>query len=357
MLISDNTSGAVNVVDATTDVITKTVATPSPGKMISAAGTTLIQSTLSSSVTIFDNATETVRFTVALPAQPVDIALTPDGKTAWVAESDGNVQSINTATSAFTGTTTVAGVQRLVLGPQGTTVLAFNNSLASSFAVILPAGSTVIGNPAGIDHPTNGFFSGDDNHFVVLNCGIECGGTHAGIVDVSLNNIGGPFVSSPLALSGATVGLLSGATAFVAGSPTSGLNAGTFQVANISALTAGSPINIADGQHSIMSLTSNGRLYIGATSCTLGTVNVQNLRQGCLTIFDTVTQSVSPILLLATRPNGDVTGLAPIAGRNVIYVVQGGTVDIFDITTNAVSTTAKPPTPPGTVFGVVQMNP
>ena len=106
-----------------------------------------------------------------------------------------------------------------------------------------------------------------------------------------------------------------------------------------------------------MALTSNGRLYIGATGCTLGAVNVQNLRQGCLTIFDTATQSVSPILLLATRPNGDVTGLAPVAGRNVIYVVQGGTVDIFDITTNAVSTTAKPPTPPGTVFGVVQLNP
>jgi hypothetical protein len=46
-----------------------------------------------------------------------------------------------------------------------------------------------------------------------------------------------------------------------------------------------------------------------------------------------------------------------VAGRNVIYVVQGGAVDIFDITTNAVSTTAIPPNIPGTVFGVVQLNP
>src|SRR5256885_16861876 len=63
MLVSDNSSGTVNVVNATTDVITKTVAVLSPGKMVSAGGTTLVQSTLASSLSIFDNATETIRFT------------------------------------------------------------------------------------------------------------------------------------------------------------------------------------------------------------------------------------------------------------------------------------------------------
>ena len=106
-----------------------------------------------------------------------------------------------------------------------------------------------------------------------------------------------------------------------------------------------------------MTLTSNGRLYIGATGCTLGAANAQNFRQGCLTIFDTVAQTVTPVLLPASRLNGDVTAMAPVAGRNVIYVVHGGVIDIFDITTNAVSTTAVPPTPPGTVFGVVQLSP
>jgi hypothetical protein len=153
------------------------------------------------------------------------------------------------------------------------------------------------------------------------------------------------------------VGLLSGITAFIAGSPATGLNAGTLQVVNSSALTAGASIHIADGRHSLMALTSNGRLYIGSTGCTLGAVNAQNLRQGCLTIFDTATQAVTPVLLPASRPNGDVTSLAPVAGRNVIYVVQGGKVDIFDITTNAVSTTATAPNPPGAVFGVVQLSP
>src|ERR1700761_7802753 len=104
LLVSDNTTGTVNVIDAKTDLITKTITVASPGKMVSAGGTTVIQSTLASSVAIFDNASETVRFTVALPAIPVDVAITPNGATAWVAENNGTVQSINTATSAITAT-------------------------------------------------------------------------------------------------------------------------------------------------------------------------------------------------------------------------------------------------------------
>lgn len=355
MMVSDNTSGTINVVNATTDVITKTIAVASPGKMVSAGGVTLIQSTLASSVAIFDNTSETIRSTVALSGLPLDVAISPDGKTGWVAVNDGTVQSINTATGAISGNFAVGGVQRIVLGPQGLTVLAFNDTLAINFTVITTV-ATPLGN-AGLNHPTNGFFLTDDNHFSVLNCGAECGGTQAGIANVALNVPGGPSIGTPISLSGATVGLLNGGSSFVAGSPASGLNAGTLQVVNNSTATAGSPINIADGRHSLMALTSNSRLYIGSTACTLGAVNAQNLRQGCLTIFNTTTPGVTPVLVPATRPNGDVTAMAPVAGRNVIYVVQGGKVDIFDITTNAVSTTATPPNPPGTVFGVVQLSP
>lgn len=365
LLVSDNTSGAVDVVDATTDRITATLAVASPGKMVSAGGTTIIQSTLSSSVAIFDNATESIRFTVVLPAQPVDVAITPDGTTAWVAENNGTVQSINTATSATISTFAVGGVQRIVLGPQGTTVVAFNDGVATTFAAILPTGLVpAIGNPT-LDHPTNAVFFGNDQNFILLNCGIECGGLQPSIADVQLSPPlgGGPAISTPLSVSGATVGLLSGTTVFVAGSPgtsnasINGLNTGTLQVANSTGTTVGTPFHIADGRHNLMTLSSNGRLYIGSTGCTLGPPNPQNFRQGCLTIFDTVAQTVTPVLLPASRLNGDVTAMAPVAGRNVIYVVHGGVIDIFDITTNAVSTTAVPPVPSGTAFGVVQLSP
>ena len=167
MLVSDNTSGTINVVNATTDVITKTIAVASPGKMVSAGGVTLIQSTLASSVAIFDNTSETIRSTVALSGLPLDVAISPDGKTGWVAVNDGTVQSINTATGAISGNFAVGGVQRIVLGPQGLTVLAFNDTLAINFTVITTV-ATPLGN-AGLNHPTNGFFLTDDNHFSVLN--------------------------------------------------------------------------------------------------------------------------------------------------------------------------------------------
>lgn len=359
LLISDNTSGTVDVVNASTDTILQTVATNSPGKMVSAGGSTLIQSTLSNSVAIFDNASATIRFTVTLAALPVDVAITPDGKTGWVAENNGTVQSVDTASGAITGTTAVTGVQRLVIGPQGTIVLAFNDTLAINFAIITPSGPSVIGN-AGLDHPTNAVFQGDDNHFTVLNCGPECGGTTAGLAGVALlaPGSGGPAVGTPIPVSGATIGLLNGSNSlFAAGSPTVGLNGGKVQVLNPGATSAGAAVSIADGRHNLMALTSNGRLYIGSRGCTAGPVNAQNQRQGCLTIFDTTTQTATPALVPANRATLDVTGLAAVPGRNVIYVIQGGALDIFDITTNAVSTTTTPPTITGAAFGVVQLSP
>ena len=356
MMVSDNTTGNVVVINAATDAIITTVNVPSPGKLVSASGTTVIQSTLSNSVTIFDDASDTVRSTVTLPAIPVDIAITPDGKTAWVAENNGTVQSINTATGAFTDTVVVAGVQRIALGPAGTTVLAFNDTVTTGYVAILPLPTQPVAVPgAGMDHPTNAIFA-DDNHFLQLNCGPECGGTQAGVIGTTLTNAGASTLSTPLNLSGATVGLFSGTTAFIAGSPTTGLNAGTLQVVNAVGLSTGAPISISDGHHGVMALTSNGKLYIGATGCTLGALNGQNQRQGCLTIFDTSTLVVTKVLVDATRSTGDVTALAPVPGRSVIYVAHGGVLDIFDITTGAVSTTATRPTIPGTVSGITPMN-
>ena len=358
LIVSDNSSGTVSIVNATTDGITHTFNVPSPGKMVSAGGVTLIQSTLANSVTIFDNTTETIRFTVPLATLPVDIALTPDGKTGWVALSNGTVETIDTATGApGPAMTVIGGVQRLIMGPQGTKVLAFNDALNINFTVVFSPNSPIeLGNLA-LDHPTYGVFESDDNHFLLLNCGKECGGTQAGHSFVNVSPlIGGPAISIPVSVSGATVGLLSGTTDFVAGSPATGLNAGTVQTVNIATDAVGAPVSIADGRHNLMALTANS-LFIGATGCTLGAVNAQNLRQGCLTVFDTAALKATPVLIPAGRANGDVTGMAALSNRGVVYVVQGGVLDIVNVSSGAISTTAKAPTFAGTVFGVVQLSP
>jgi hypothetical protein len=47
----------------------------------------------------------------------------------------------------------------------------------------------------------------------------------------------------------------------------------------------------------------------------------------------------------------------PISGRNVAYVVQGGELDFFDLSTDAVSTTITPIDIVGKAIGVVQIDP
>jgi hypothetical protein len=57
------------------------------------------------------------------------------------------------------------------------------------------------------------------------------------------------------------------------------------------------------------------------------------------------------------RQSFDVTGLQPISNRSVIYVVQGGELDIFDTTTDAVATGITAIDVVGKAFDVVQIDP
>ncbi len=360
LLISDNQSGQVILVDARTDQVIRTIPTAKPGKMVSAGGMTVIQNSTTASIALFDNVTTAIVGNVSLGALPVDVAITPDGKTAWVAESNGTVQSVSTATGSVTSTVSVPGVQRLSMGLQGITLLAFNNSLAINFSVIsTQRGNFVLGN-AGLDHPTIGVFGPgptfDDDHFYVLSCGSECGGAAANVAAVFFlpPSLGGPGIDTGPPMAGATVGMLSGNLIYSAGSPAVGLNAGVVQVFNTTTFTtAGTAVNIADGNHQDMALTSNNLLYIGSRNCTPGATNAQNLRPGCLSIFDTVAHTATTVLVPATRASFDVTALVAVPGRNVLYAVQGGKLDIFDITTGTPSTSITPPNVPGSAFGVV----
>jgi hypothetical protein len=364
LLISANQSGQVILVDARTDQVIRTIPTASPGKMVSAGGITVIQNTAAASIALFDNASQAIVANVPLGALPVDVAITPDGRTAWVAESNGTVQGVNTATGSIASTFSVPGVQRLSMGLQGNTLLAFNSSLAINFSVISTLhGNLVLGN-AGLDHPTFGVFGPgpkfDDDHFYVLSCGNECGGTAANVAAVFFlpPSFGGPGIDAGPPMTGASVGLFSGNFIYSAGSPAVGLNAGTVQIFDTAAFsTAGSAVNITDGNHLDMALTSNNLLYIGSRNCTAGAINAQNMRPGCLSIFDTVVHTATTVLVPAARTTLDVTALVPIPGRNVLYAIQGGKLDIFDITTGAPSTSITPPSVPGNAFGVVLLRP
>ncbi|HEY6270950.1 MAG TPA: hypothetical protein VIX19_03030 [Terriglobales bacterium] len=355
--------GGVLIVDGQHDTLsTKTIGVTQPSKMLTASGTTLILDSTTPFISIFDNATELITFTTQMQGQPFDIALSPDGLTAYAAiKNVGVVEVVNTTTTgSLVGTMTVPTVTRLVEGPNGHKLLAFSDTPAggNTFYVIDTGTNTVtaVSDPS-LDQPYTAVFDPSDTSDTtafILNCGAECGGTAASVVRV---NFGGasPVLSAPIPVSGATVGLLNSSGLFVAGT-TPGSATGTLQVINTSSLTAGSAINITNGFHTQMAMTTSGRIYIGATQCTVGPVTPQLTVTGCLSIFNTSNQAVIIPSESSLRQNFDVTGFQQISNRNIMYVVQGGALDFFDINADAVST-IQPIDVVGRGTDVVQIDP
>jgi protein associated with RNAse G/E len=76
-----------------------------------------------------------------------------------------------------------------------------------------------------------------------------------------------------------------------------------------------------------MEVTTDGQIVIGSHDCT--EVSTSSETRGCLSFFNPSTSKVSIALF-----NGNVTGLAPIPGRNVLYAIQGGSFVVYDTTTD-----------------------
>jgi hypothetical protein len=131
-----------------------------------------------------------------------------------------------------------------------------------------------------------------------------------------------------------------------------------------------SGIVITDGYHTHLALGANGQLFIGAHTCTeiippLPPPAGAEVR-GCLSIYNTQSVAVGTIqpgTVLIPPANGDVTGIQPfptrgVTGRkpvasNVVYVIQGGSLAIYDATTDALEYNPNDPNNPGQIFGLI----
>ncbi len=381
--IVNTTTGEVAILDGQKNAVSgKTFAAIQPSKMVTAGGQTVILDSTTSQITVVNNSTEQVTANTSMQGQPFDVAISPDGQTGYAAiKNVGVVEVVQTSSGNLVGTMTVPSIARLVEGPKGHKLLAFADNPqglgapnTDSFFVVDTGTNTVanIAMPAGSQPFTAVFDPSDANDTTafILGCGTECGGSvPPSVVKVNFATVSSP-VFTPVTgspISGATVGLLSGSNLFIAGTPTTPpagctlAACGTLQVINTGALTAGAPINITDGAHSVMALTSNNRLYIGAAGCTVGAASPQNTVQGCLSIFDTGSgpSSTNPTVPPESsfRQNFDVTGLQPISGESTIYVVQGGELDIFDINTSLPSTSIQQLDVSGKALDVLQIDP
>jgi hypothetical protein len=252
----------------------------------------------------------------------------------------------------------------LSIGNTGNRVLGFSqgsSSVANLVAVITPS-SVGTANPVvtfvpGFDHPVWAYFNSDDTTAYVVNCGPECGGAQASVqtLDLTTNTAG-----APVPVPAATVAVVSNSTMYLAGTPmpaqtcpsgTQATSCGLLTVFDLSSMTVTNtaPIIITDGYHNRMALGANGQLFIGAHTCTEIVPPVPPPAgaevRGCLSIYNTQNVpvgSIQPGAVTIPPTTGDVTGIQPIATRDVVYVVQGqnvqgGTLYVYDTKTDAVN--------------------
>jgi hypothetical protein len=209
--------------------------------------------------------------------------------------------------------------------------------------------------PLVFDRPVKAVFSEDGSSAFVLNCGPECGGK-ASSVSILLNaplivQDGEQSGSLPTqaALTAATIAVPGGAsnaleapggsgsvdTLYVLGegSPTGTLASGQLfsgylTPINLTTKTAGSPISVSDsapGQRTRMILADDNTLWLGGIRCTEGERYATGQAYGCLTMFNTSTNTVT----LIEPFQGDLTGLAAVTGLHKLYIAEGGQVYIY----------------------------
>jgi len=348
----------LNVVNAANDVLSPSVislltSSLQPGLMALAPNLkyTAVYSPSGNTVTVIDNSTEAVALAsgtnspepnITLPGFTESLVIASDSATAYAAvptapvtgQSPGAVVVMNITNGTPKAIIPVAGAHYVVPSPDGDNVLVFSdNSDAITVISTILIGSNE--NPVtavvpGFDRPVWAVFNGSTAY--VFNCGLECHGSNASI---STFVVGSPGPGTTVPVKAATYGMLFGSTLYVAGTPpntscgSGTATCGTLTQVDAGSMTvSGSPVLITDGYHNRMGQSDNGQLFIGARSCT--TVNKSTGLPGCLSIFNTGTGK----LVVPATP-GDVTGIQPVPGRNVTYVCQGGTFEIFDTTTDA----------------------
>ena len=303
------------------------------------------------SITAINNSTESSIGSATLRGPTESMAVSVDGSTAYAAvssapvvgQSPGALEVIN-LNGGSTTHIPVTSARYLVQSHNGNRILVFSDN-SDTVTVIAPSFIGTSMDPRTFvccfDRPVWGVFSSDDTTAYIMNSGPERGGQVASVqvLDLTQNP---PVAGSAVPVQAASIGLLNGSTLYVAGTPpnmscdssTAATSCGVLSVVDVGSMsvTNPNPVLITDGYHSRMEMGSGGQLFIGARTCT--NINTSSEVRGCLSIFNTSTSNV-----VIPPDNGDVTGLQAIANRNVVYVVQGGELRIYDTTTDKLQST------------------
>jgi hypothetical protein len=198
------------------------------------------------------------------------------------------------------------------------------------------------GTPINFDRPVKAIFSSDGSSAYILNCGPECGGvaSSVSIMPTGPLNVtdGQQSGSIPTQSAMTTIPVPGGAsnahenatTLYVMGQKLmpDGLFGGYLTPVNLTNNTAGTAVSVSDsapGQRTRMALADNGTLWLGGLRCTEGERFATGQPYGCLTMFDTASNTVT----LIEPYQGDLTGVAAVLTLSKVYVAEGGQVYIF----------------------------
>ncbi len=362
--ISNQFSGNLQVVDTQNDTTAETAETTnSAGQLVPGEPVTI---TVSASVTyevispdttntlvydptaftwyIITNATESIAGSLPQVAASNIAVFSPDSSTLYVPVPSANAVQVWTVASATNPVNyTVAGASSVAISPSGDYLLVFSRN-SDSVTVINTTTSTVtyVTIP-GFARPVNAFFLTADDIAYVINCGPECGSS--GPASVSELNIPSATITATVPVGGASVGLLNGTTLYVAGSPVPPGTTSTYDAVDVNTMTRLTPtsVPIGDGFHTTMALAQNNKLYIGASTCS-------NTVTGCLSVVNVSSNTADAPL----PPRGAITSLLAIGGRNVVYAIEGGYLNIYDATTDQLGPTQITFT--GALYGIVQVD-
>jgi len=283
--------------------------------------------------------------TVTLPDATESFFLANNTSHAYAAVPNATVSSgppgaviqVSVSSGTISATIPVPNVRFVQEVSRGDKILAFSPD-SGVVTVIDPGKIGASSDPriaqlGGFQHPVGAGLAADPSMPVILDCGAECGGSGAAAVvplDLSTNTLG-----TPIPVPAATVAVGVGNTLYVAGtnpatvcsSGTAATSCGTLTVVDLTGAKAPVSAEIPDGYHDKIAITNDGQVAIGSHGCTEITTATET--RGCLALFNPATNKA-----VVLPSNGDVTGIAPIPGRNVLYAIQGGTFLVYDTTTD-----------------------
>lgn len=370
--VSNTFSGNLQIVDTQNDTTGLTPETTnSAGQLVPGVPVTIsisttttfeVESPNNNTTAVYDpgteamffvaNSTEMVAGDVGLSSAASTAIFSPDSTLMYAAEPNlpvtgsraGGVEVLALSSLSITATYDVPSARYVAISPSGQYLLVFAANSDSVFLINLTASTVAPVEIPGFARPINAFFSSDSNTAYVLNCGPECGSS--GPASVTQLNIPMMMITANVPVGGASVGLLSSTTLYVAGSPVPPGTTSTYDAVNISNMTriTATSVPIGDGFHTTMALAPNNKLYIGANTC-------NNTVTGCLSVVDVSSNTAAPPL----PPRGAITSLLAVPNRNVMYTVEGGLLHIYDTTSNTLQPTQIIFS--GALYSVVQVDP